>query len=71
MCNECNRLFSVAQYIYQAGDETMEEIFQAITRRYQDRFPDWEIVFLSLPKSKPDYRKQILDLTYKILCENE
>ena len=48
--------------IEQANDLEINEIIQSVIRRYNAVFPDWEIVFLSLPL-QPQERKLLLEQT--------
>lgn len=40
--------------IQQADDNEINEIIDAITQRYSEVYPDWEIMFLALPRHDPD-----------------
>ena len=55
-------LFNVLERIEQADDFEINEIIQAVIRRYKLVFPDWEIIFLSLPVQS-EKRKLLLDQT--------
>lgn len=55
-------LDDVLTKIAQANDLEISEIIQAVIRRYSRVFPDWEVVFLSLPL-QPDERKKLLEQT--------
>ena len=55
-------LFNVLERIEQADDFEINEIIQAVIRRYKMVFPDWEIIFLSLPVQSEE-RKLLLDQT--------
>ena len=50
----------VLTYIRQADTNELNEIIQAIVKRYAQISPDWETSFLSLPKNDPLRRQQIL-----------
>ena len=50
----------VLTYIRQADTNELNEIIQAIVKRYGQISPDWETSFLSLPKNDPLRRQQIL-----------
>ena len=53
-------LSSVTSYIEQTDDIEISEIISAIIRKYAISFPNWEAVFLTLPKNDPDERKRML-----------
>ena len=55
-------LFNILERIEQADDFEINEIIQAVIRRYKMVFPDWEIIFLSLPVQS-EKRKLLLDQT--------
>ena len=55
-------LFNILERIEQADDFEINEIIQAVIRRYKLVFPDWEIIFLSLPVQS-EKRKLLLDQT--------
>lgn len=45
----------------QADGTEIDEIINALSRRYQLLHPDWEITFLSLPRYDPKERIRILN----------
>ena len=47
--------------IERSDDDEIMQIIQAVQRRYEVLFPDWEVSFLSLP-IEPVERKRQLDL---------
>ena len=55
----------VLSYIAQADDGQLNEITSALTARYKVLFPDWEVVYLSLPLQDPERREQIWELARK------
>ena len=50
----------VLQYIDHADDTDLSEFVQAFVARYHRLFPDYEIIFLSMPKNDPAQREWIL-----------
>lgn len=52
--------------IHKAGAEDMEPLLQAVIHRYQQLYPDYEILYLALPRD-PEKRKQTLDNTKAFL----
>ena len=44
-------------HIEHADDQLIQEVIQAVIRRYSGIFPDWEVVFYALPKD-PEKRRQ-------------
>ena len=55
----------VLSYIAQADDGQLNDITSALTARYKVLFPDWEVVYLSLPLQDPERREQIWELARK------
>ena len=55
----------VLSYIAQADDGQLNEITSALTARYKVLFPDWEVVYLSLPLQDPERREQLWELARK------
>lgn len=56
----------VLKAIENFDDPQLNEIIQAVIRRYQTLFPDWDVMFLSLSRNPEERRKQ-LDLTVDFL----
>lgn len=54
--------------IENASDEEITEIIAALIRRYSRLHPEWEILFLSLPK-EPTQRRRQLELMLEKLHE--
>lgn len=50
----------ILQYINQADYTDLNEFIQAIVRRYHRLFPDFDIVFLSMPKGDEAQRETAL-----------
>ena len=40
--------------IRRADDAEINEIIDALTQRYKEVYPDWEIMFLAMPRNDPD-----------------
>lgn len=57
----------VLSKIVQADDIEISEIIKAVIRRYEAAYPDWEIIFLSLPKHDPVERCQRIEEALKFL----
>ena len=58
-------LARVIKFIQQADDYQVNEIINTLQDRYRKVYPDWEVVFLSLPKNSPEERKNIIDYFLK------
>ncbi|MDO5399359.1 MAG: hypothetical protein Q4F17_00070 [Eubacteriales bacterium] len=54
-------LETMAAQIKQADTMELEAIMQLIEAQYRERFPDWEVHYLALPKNDQKQRKRILD----------
>lgn len=52
--------------IHKAGSEDMESLLQAVIQRYQQLYPDYEILYLALPRDL-EKRKQTLENTNAFL----
>ncbi len=55
--------------ILQADFQDLEDIQNVLRIRYAELFPDWDIVYLALPKGDPQARKSHLELAIKHLQE--
>lgn len=55
-------MIEVLTKIRQADDIEINQIINAVTQRYKEVFPDWEVTFLSLPKNDPDACLRELEL---------
>ena len=58
-------LEDITLFISQADDTQLNEITSALTARYKVLFPDWEVVYLSLPLRDPERREQLWELARK------
>ena len=52
----------VLNIIENAGDFEMDDIMQAIRRRYQKFYPDWEVLYIACPKNDSEERQKTLEL---------
>ena len=50
------RLDDVLDFIYHADDLAIQEIIGSIIDRYETRFPEWDVAFVSFHKD-PEKRK--------------
>lgn len=60
--------------IEEAGLEEIDELLSAALDRKRELFPEWEIVYLAMPKKDTQQWKRILDQVYAYLVlgkENE
>jgi hypothetical protein len=63
---ECDFLFRkvlmkyILRTIYHSDDNEIDAIIKAIINRYRTKHPDWEIIFLSIPKNDLTARKNQL-----------
>ena len=58
-------LEDIILFISQADDTQLNDITSALTARYKVLFPDWEVVYLSLPLQDPERREQLWELARK------
>ena len=58
---------SVLRLIENADEETLDCILNAVFERRKSLFPDWEMIYFSLPKNNPKERKMILVQALDIL----
>jgi len=49
------------KWIENADSMVLNDILTAVHKRYKDLFPDWEMVFMSLPKMGAEERSLELD----------
>lgn len=56
--------------IARSNDEELSQIINAIIQTYSNRYPDEEMIFLSLPQNNPHERKRILDALYGFICKH-
>ena len=56
--------------ILQADDIELSEIIQSVIRRYGVLHPDWEVMFLSLPRDDPHARHRCVEETIAFLRQN-
>lgn len=54
-------LYEVLRRIEESDDLEISEIIRAVIQRYHVCFPDWEIIFLSLPRNDPQERERGLE----------
>lgn len=58
-------LEQVLAYIDAADDDEINQIIDALTVRYRQVYPDWEVAFLSLPRHDRKRRREILEFALK------
>ena len=51
----------VLQKIESADDHEIEQIMDAVRKRFAGAFPDWEVLYISLPKHNEKERQKTLD----------
>ena len=66
----CASFEDVLERILLASDKELNQILDAVTRRYCRLFPDWDILFLSLPR-EPEQRKQQLKTMLEQLAHTD
>lgn len=44
-----------------AKESELAEMVRVILRRYSELFPEWDVVFLGLPKDDPAERRRVLE----------
>ena len=57
---------ALIQTIEQADGELVDEIIQALQRRYQKLYPQWEVMFLSVPREDCEERRRILERIFQM-----
>lgn len=53
--------------VEEAGMEEIDELLGAAIERKRELFPDWEILYLAMPKRDTQKWKEILDQVYAYL----
>lgn len=51
----------VLQKIESADDHEIEQIMDAVRKRFTVAFPDWEVLYISCPKNNGEERKRTLE----------
>lgn len=64
-----NAYFKLLAYIENADDTQLNQIMDAVEKRYRTAFPDWEVIYVAVHR-EPEKRKQdiasIIDRLYRI-----
>ena len=55
------------RWIGKADEQNISRIVQAVSARYGEKHPDWEMVVLVLPKEKGDIRQGYLAQIFRAL----
>lgn len=63
------QMSAITKAIERADDAQISQIIQAVVRRYGLVYPDWDVLFLSLPK-EPNQRRIQLEFMLEHLKEN-
>ena len=58
---------ALMKYIEYANGVELDEVLTAVEARYKILFPDWDVIYLALPKSNPNTRKQCLEAAIDFL----
>ena len=58
----------VLQKIESADDYEIEQIMDAVRKRFAVVFPDWEVVYISWPRDNKEERQKILDFISRYFC---
>ena len=65
------KLETILEDIKQADDYEIYEIVTAAMDRYREVYPEWEIMYLAVPKNNPEERKRILEQAFNYLKRYE
>lgn len=55
-----NMISEVLSYIENANDSQINQIMDAVERRYRTAFPNWEVIYVAVHR-EPEKRKQDID----------
>ena len=58
---------TVFDRIERAGERELREIMDAVQDRFAVAYPQWDIVYLAVPKDDPNRRKEILQQAFDTL----
>ena len=58
----------VLKRIETADDYEIQEIMDAVRKRFAVVFPDWEVVYVSCPRNNKEERQKILDFISRYFC---
>ena len=56
----------IQPFVCSATDDEMHDIISAVIRRYEYTYPDWDVIYLALPKEDFSERNRILQ---KVIAE--
>ena len=57
------------RFIFHANDTELNQIIHTVNRRYQSIHPDWDIIYLALPKNNPAERERLLQKAISVISE--
>lgn len=57
--------------IEQMGTENMQDLLDAVTRRFRQLYPGYSLLILSLPENDPEERKKQLDSAWKLIQQTQ
>ena len=52
-----------------ADAEKVEDIISAAFKRKRELYPQWDLIYLAMPKNKPEERKATLEYFWKLYKE--
>lgn len=59
-----NRNKKLIAHIEKADDHLIQQVIQAVIRRYSAAYPDWEVIFYALPKNPQKRQKELQALIH-------
>ena len=51
----------ICEYLAAADAESVDRILNAIFTRRRELFPEWDMIYLALPRNNPEERKLVLE----------
>ena len=64
-------MLDIMERIKRADDAQISQVIMAVIDRYAAVHPDWEIVFLSLPKDDPEERERCIHAAAAMLRQEK
>ena len=58
---------TVFHRIERADEQDLREIMDAVQERFAVAYPQWDIVYVAVPKEDPEKRKEILKKVFDML----
>ena len=61
---------TVLERICSAGRDEIDLYMKAAVERYREVFPEWEILYMAIPKNDPEDRRRTIQYIIEMLKKN-